>query len=133
MIVLFLSMPLAWLGTRIDGMLREREKDSYNQMLNWARNPQSPHLPAKIVGRSLLRSFLAAWISFFAAVMILKYAVNTLLTIYPGIFTTMDITWAYLWIAATLGGLMALRVRRAYVILGAGIILFILFMLSGRF
>jgi len=133
MVVLFASMPLAWIGTRIEGLLREREKDSYNQLLNWARNPQSPNLPSILVLRSLLRSFLSAWVSFFIAVMALKYIIGGLLALYPGVFSSMDVTWPYLWIAATLGGLMALRVKRAYVILGTGIGLFILFMLSSRF
>lgn len=133
MVILFASMPLAWIGTRIEGLLREREKDSYNQLLNWARNPLSPNLPTVLVLRSLLRSFLAAGVSFFIAVMILRYIIGGLLELYPGVFASMDVTWAYLWIAATLGGLMALRVKRAYVILGTGIGLFILFMLSSRF
>ena len=133
MVILFASMPLAWIGTRIEGMLREREKDSYNQLLNWTRNPESPNLPTLLVLRSLIRSFLAAWVSFFVAVMLLKYAIGGLLAVYPGVLSTMDVTWPYLWIAATLGGLMALRVKRAYVILTAGIVLFILFMLWGRF
>ncbi|MEF2231913.1 MAG: PTS sugar transporter subunit IIC [Pseudodesulfovibrio sp.] len=133
MVILFASMPLAWLGTKVEGMLREREKDSYNQLLNWTRNPQEPNLPTLLVLRSLVRSFLAAWVSFFVAIMILKYAISGLLAVYPGVLSTMDVTWPYLWIAATLGGLMALRVKRAYVILGVGIALFTLFMLWPRF
>jgi len=133
MIILFASMPLAWLGTKVEGMLREREKDSYNQLLNWTRNPQAHNLPAYLVIRSLIRSFLAAGITFYVAIMVLKFAISGLLAVYPGVLSTMDVTWPYLWIAATLGGLMALRVRRAYAILVAGIVLFILFTLSISF
>jgi PTS system mannose-specific IIC component len=40
----------------------------------------------------------------------------------------LGVTWAHLWVAASLGGLMALRLKRAYIILGAGIFLFALYL-----
>ncbi len=133
MIILFASMPLAWLGTKVEEMLREQEKNSYNQLLNWARNPESSNMPTILVLRSLGRTFLASWVFFFITILILKYAIGGLVAVYPGLLASIDITWTQLWIAASLGGLMALRLKRVYVILGTGVILFILFMLWSRF
>ena len=133
MVIMFASMPLAWLGMKVEEMLREREKDSYNQLLNWARNPQSPHMPTALVVRALGRTFLASWVAFYIAILILKFVISGIVSVYPGVLSAIDITWAQLWIAATLGGLMALRLKRVYAILGTGIVLFMLFMLWGRF
>lgn len=133
MVIMFASMPLAWLGTKVEEMLREQDRDSYNQLLNWARNPESPNKPTTLVIRSLGRTFVASWVSFYIAILILKFIIGSIVAVYPGLLTSIDITWAHLWIAATLGGLMALRLKRVYVILGTGILLFMLFILWTRF
>lgn len=123
MLVLFASMPLAWIGTKVEGWLREREQGSYNALLNWARNPDSRHLPGVLVLRSMARGLVMSWATFLAAVLILKEAFELFFALYPSLFTHLDVTWAHLWVAASLGGLMALRLKRAYVILATGIIL----------
>ncbi len=127
--VLFASMPLAWIGTKVEGWLREREQGSYNSLLNWVRNPGTVHLPGVLILRSMTRSLFMSWISFLAAVLVLKQGFEIIFTLYPAIFSRLGVTWAYLWVAASLGGLMALRLKRAYVVLATGIILFSLFLL----
>lgn len=131
--VLFASMPLAWLGTKVEEALREQEKGSYNKLLTWARNPKSPHLPGRLILRSMVRTFIFAWVSFFISILILKYVFQALFSLYPGLLSSIDVTWAHLWVAATLGGLMALRLKRAYVVLIAGIAIFVLFSVWNRF
>ncbi|MDC0335960.1 PTS sugar transporter subunit IIC, partial [Pseudodesulfovibrio sp.] len=44
--ILFASMPLAWLGTKAESMLRDRERVSYNRLLKWARNPEASDQPS---------------------------------------------------------------------------------------
>ncbi len=131
--VLFASMPLAWIGMKVEARLREQEQINYNKLLNWARNPESPTLPTSLVMRSLGRTFMLSWVSFYITILVLRYAFNTLFTIYPGFLSSVDITWAHLWIAATLGGLMALRVKRVYVVLTVGISFVVLYDILGRF
>lgn len=131
--ILFASMPLAWLGTRLEGLLREQEQGNHNKLLNWARNPQSRHYPATLVTRSLFRMFIIYAVTFFIAITVLRYLFQGLFTIYPGVLASIDVTWAHLWVAATLGGLMALRLKRAYVMLGGGVILFVFFTIWSRF
>lgn len=131
--VLFASMPLAWIGTKVEGWLRDREQASYNALLNWARNPGSIHLPGWLIFRSMARSLFMSFITFFVAVFILKQAFQLVFSLYPSIFSRLGVNWAQLWIAASLGGLMALRLKRAYVVLATGIILFVLFLLWPSF
>ena len=131
--VLFASMPLAWLGTKVEAALRERERGSYNQLLTWVRNPESPNLPGALILRSLSRTFVMSWLTFFIAILMLKYLLQAIFTLYPGLLVSVDIKWAHLWVAATLGGLMALRLKRAYVVLATGVFLFVLFAFWNRF
>ncbi len=127
MFVLFASMPLAWIGTKVEGWLRDREQGSYNALLNWARNPGSKHLPGALILRSITKSLLMSWVTFLVAVLILKLVFDIAFTVYPNVFSHLGVTWAHLWVAASLGGLMALRLKRAYVILATGVILFALY------
>jgi len=128
MFVLFASMPLAWIGTKVEGWLREREQGSYNSLLNWARNPGSMHLPGALILRSMARSLFMSWASFLVAILILEQGFEIVFSADPGLFSHLGVTWAHLWVAASLGGLMALRLKRAYIILGAGIFLFALYL-----
>ncbi|OIQ51596.1 hypothetical protein BerOc1_00050 [Pseudodesulfovibrio hydrargyri] len=127
MFVLFASMPLAWIGTKVEGWLREREQGSYNALLNWARNPDSKHLPGTLILRSMARGLVMSWASFLVAVLILKQGFDLVFSAYPSMFPPLGVTWAHLWVAASVGGLMALRLKRAYAILAAGVILFALY------
>ncbi|MBI9078164.1 MAG: PTS sugar transporter subunit IIC [Pseudodesulfovibrio sp.] len=131
--VLFASMPFAWLGTKVEELLREQERGSYNKLLRWARNPESPNLPGTLVLRSLLRTLVLSWVTFYVSILLLKYIFQMIFSLYPGFLTSIDITWSHLWVAATLGGLMALRLKRVYAVLATGICIFVLFSIWGRF
>ncbi|BDQ36277.1 hypothetical protein SYK_06370 [Pseudodesulfovibrio nedwellii] len=131
--VLFASMPLAWLGARVEMMIRDQEQGSYNRLLNWARNPETHNLPATLIMKSMARTFVMSGLSFFIAILVIKQCMQLIFSVYPGFLTSIDITWAHLWVAATLGGLMALRVKRAYAVLTTGISLFVLFLVWSRF
>jgi len=131
--ILFASMPLAWIGAKLDGWVRDSERGSYNKLLNWARNPKNPIVPGTLILRSLTRTFILSGLTFYVAILILKQLFQVFFTLYPGLLTSLDVKWAHLWIAATLGGLMALRLKRAYAVLATGITLFILFSFYSRF
>ncbi|WP_283816554.1 PTS sugar transporter subunit IIC [Pseudodesulfovibrio sediminis] len=129
MVILFASMPLAGLGTLAEGWIRDSERMSYNKLLNWVRKPEKPNLPGTLILRSLARTFLISWGVFFVAILILKVLLEFAFSLYPGLVASLNIQWAHLWIIASLGGLMALRVKRAYAVLATGIILFVVFSL----
>ncbi|MCJ2163911.1 hypothetical protein MRX56_05040 [Pseudodesulfovibrio sp. S3-i] len=131
--IVFASMPLAWLGTKLEGWLRDRERAGYNTLLNWARNPESSHVPSRLILQSLGRTLIMGWVTFFISILLLKQFFQFIFSMYPELFTSINVTWVHLWMAATLGGVMALRLKRAYVILATGISLFILFAIWPRF
>lgn len=126
-------MPLAWLGTRLEGFLREQERGSYNKLLNWARNPNKQNEPGSLILRSLVRTFTFSALAFYGAIITLYIAAKTFFSTYPGLVGAIDVRWPHLWIAASIGGVVALRLKRAYAILIAGIALYALFVFSSRF
>lgn len=126
MLIMFASMPLAWVGAHLEGMMRERQKSNYNKVLNWARKPVDPNVPGTIILRSVLTMLLASWVLFFVTVLVFQHAFSYVFSHFSQYFIAYKVQWAHLWIAATLGGVMALRVKRAYVVLtlGIGFVLF---------
>jgi len=131
--VLFACMPLAWFGAKVEGLIRERERGGYNKLLNWTRNPESETLPTNIVLWSLARTFLMGFFLFYIAMLVLKFTFQLALSAHPGLLSSVDVKWAHLWVAATIGGLMALRLKRAYGVLATGVTLIALFIFLGRF
>jgi len=127
--VILACMPLAWLGSKVEMWIRDQERAGYNRLLHWVRQPGNSTGPGVIILRSLTRTFIISWACFFVAVLVLKMVFDTLFTLYPGLLASVSIQWAHLWGAATLGGVMALRVKRAYAVLATGVTLFVLFTL----
>jgi len=133
MMVLLASMPLAWLGSKMETWLRDQERSNYNRLLKWTRNPESSIGPGALILRSLSRVFIVSWMAFYIGILIMMFTFDTLFTLYPRLVASVGIKWTHLWGAATLGGLMALRVKRAYAVLATGAILFVLFSFWSRF
>lgn len=126
MIIMFTGMPLAWAGAWVEGIMRERQKKSYNRLLNWARNPVRCDVPGQIILRSTFSSLFLSWILFFVTLLAFEHIFDFIFTNFSSALSNLQIAWPHLWIAATLGGVMALRVKRAYVVLtlGIGFVLF---------
>lgn len=131
--IIFAAMPLAWLGTRMESLLREQEKVSYNKLLNWVRNPYKGNEPGVLIVRSLVRTFTFSFVGFYIALIGLFFIIKTMFATYPGIVGAIDVQWPHLWIAASIGGVVSLRLKRAYAILIGGVVLYALFVFSTRF
>jgi len=126
MVVIFCCMPLAWLGAQLEAFQRDKQRKSYNQLLNWSRKPSDAKLPGMLIARSALITLTISWSLFLVAVLALYKVMNWLLVDFSTLIQGIDVSWPHLWIAATLGGVMALRLKRAYVVLTIGIC-FVLF------
>ncbi|WP_097010518.1 PTS sugar transporter subunit IIC [Pseudodesulfovibrio profundus] len=131
--IFFASMPMAWFGAKMEGVIRDRERVNYNRLLNWARNPESDAIPTQIVARSAGRTFVVAWGLFYVSTLVLYFTFQFVAGLYPTLFTTIKISWPHLWIAASIGGLMALRLKQANIVLTTGITIIAVFVISGCF
>lgn len=130
-IVLLACLPLARLGVMLETSLRKYHNRAYHKLLNWARRGvQNDPLPKKIVYSSLLRTFFVSFLFFWSSVLILYYVLRAIFHKWGPLIAAVDIQWSYLWIAASLGGLLALRLRKAYATLAFGVVLSGFFMLA---
>ena len=116
------------LGARLEYFHRRWQNNAYNGLLQWARRSREQEsrndrqLQA-IVVRSLLQNAVLSF-AFFATVISLVWLVLSLAGA-PRSFAALNapVGWAHLWFCAALGGVLALRVKRAYVTLGTGVLL----------
>lgn len=129
LLILFSCMPLAWLGAQLEGVQRMREKRSYNLLLNWARKPDDADLPGRLIAKSTASYFSISFIVFYVLMLFYVHTLEYVMPLVSPLLSDLKITWAHLLIAATLGGVMALRLRRAYAVLFvcAGLVLFFSF------
>lgn len=129
MIVLFACMPLAWLGAQLEGIQRTREKKSYNLLLNWARKPDDTALPGRLILKSTTVYYINSFILFYVLMLVYVQVLGAILPPLSGVLNELKVSWAHLLVAATVGGVMALRLTRAYAVLFAcaGLVLFFSF------
>ena len=118
---ILLAMPLAFLGVRVEGWLRHWHNRHYNRLLNWSRSGADGEAPEGLVLRSVAGNLLACWAFGVVSMLALAVVLAGVLRILPGAWlSALELSWPMLWLSASLGGLLALRLRRAYALLAVG-------------
>ncbi len=117
--VMILSLPLAWFGSRLEHWQRTFQNKSYNQLIQWSREEWSSFRPKILVKRSMLQIGLVNLALFMVAAVLLV----ALLQDTPQVGRLMPswVSWPLLWMVASIGGVLSLRIKRAHVLLGIGI------------
>lgn len=117
------AVPAAWLGAHMESLYRKRRNRYFNHLLLATRSRSRNFKPHHFVKRSLVHLGLANLGVFSAymagACLMLVFAVPH----WERLMRPVDISWGHLWLAASLGGVLSLRWRRAYAYLGAGALL----------
>lgn len=127
---ILMSLPLALLGSKLEFFQRRWQDGGYNTLLHWARLPErrrNPNQPERLVLFSLLQQMGLQFALYTVCVLAL---VGILLFVFLEMepFTlTEGMRWPHLWFPAALGGVLALRVKRSYVILAGGVFALALF------
>lgn len=114
------GIPMAWLGTRLEAVLRGLHGHCHTRTLQWSRDPEAGRFPERLIYFALLRGFLTSWVFFFLSMLVLDSLLRLVLGSLGSFFDQMHVDWPHLWLAASLGGLLALRVRRAYAVFFSG-------------
>ena len=122
-LALVLGLPLAWLGYRLEERVRAFNNRSYNALLNWGRHSDGTDLPMLLIVRAVLVQLVVFWIFFLVSILLLAAALDHFLPVLRQPLAELNITWPHLWLAASFGGLMALRLKKAYMVLAVGAIL----------
>lgn len=131
MVPLFLSMPLAWLGTHVEQALREWQNRNYSFILQWARHSADPSAPSRLVLRAVVVTAAASWLFFLACILVLAVLTDMILSRLGPDLTGLPLTWAPLWISAGIGGVLSLRLRKAQAAFAAGAAGVMIFALAG--
>lgn len=119
-VALLAGLPMAWLGARLDRTMRDRLNRSYSSVLQWVRHPVGENLPSQLVARTLLGKMVVFWLFFVVMIGVSALAVRGVLAEFSGQIASLKLEWYQFWIAASIGGLLSLRLRSLYLSVGAG-------------
>lgn len=114
------GLPMAWLGAKLERVMRDRLNRSYTRVLQWVRKPLDVNVPSRFLMASLAGKVLVNWLFFFLGAGGLALLTRFALRHYGPFFAALNLSWAYLLIAASVGGLLALRLRNLYVAIAVG-------------
>nr|WP_291498883.1 PTS sugar transporter subunit IIC [Desulfocurvus sp.] len=115
---ILIGLPLSWMAAGMERMHRARQNAAFDTLQGWlSPGRQGEYDPGALVRRALARSVLTHFLFFLAALgcsMTLATLLlgRGLMQPSPGLFS-----WGQIWLGASVGGLMSLRVPRAYVVL----------------
>lgn len=121
---LALGIPAAYAGAWLERMQRSWQDRGYNRLLAWAKGSERGSQPHVIVRYSLIQ--LAA--SNLLLVMVCMLAALSLLGVVihlagHALFAPLShFSWPMLWITASVGGVLSLRVKNAYRTFAAGVV-----------
>lgn len=118
-IPLILSIPMALVGRRLELFQRRWQDAGYNELLRWARsdgNTKRYRGPGALVFRSVMQ-ILCLNFSLFTIGLLLLSGIIYSLSLYQADMLRFNVTWGHLWFMAVIGGLISLRLKRAYVLL----------------
>ncbi|MBU1247797.1 MAG: PTS sugar transporter subunit IIC [Proteobacteria bacterium] len=130
MLAMVVSIPLSWIGARGESALRTFNSRGFNAGLAWARQENDTPFPDGLIYRSMVVAFLATLVSAFVALLVLHFLTGLLLPRLSSLLLGLQVTWAHLWLGASLGGILSLRIPRAYALFAAGVALVIFISVS---
>lgn len=117
---LLLTLPCAWLGAAVERWQYTRNDTALEPLQLWMQGENKGQSPAQIIARSLLQTAcmqgMLFLLLFSAAYALLRGGLDDWFVTF---FTTDQVTWTILYGFAAVGAIVALRTRRAYVMLVA--------------
>lgn len=117
-LIMLVCIPFAFLGSWFENRQREWQNKNYNLLLRWASNKQGHSHPQKMVLTSISQQFILNFVFGAATLYLLLFAGQKLLPYLPA---AEFFTWPMAWLAAAIGGIMSLRLRRAYALFFCGL------------
>lgn len=132
-LALLAGLPMAWLGARLERTMRDRLNRSYSGVLQWVRKPVDQNVPGRLVAATLVSKVLMNWLFFLLGAGILALAAQAVLSHYSPVLAALKVSWSHLLIAASVGGMLALRLRSLYLSLAGAALAFGFFRFFGIF
>lgn len=117
-------LPLGWLGSRLEQWQRTWQNASYNRLLQGIRaSHPMEYAPAGLILRSMVQMGVVNFVFFCAALLALISLFGLITSHAPHGLPADFMNWGHLWLAASLGGFMALRTVRAFSVLAVAVAL----------
>lgn len=110
--ILFLTIPLAFLGSKLESWQRILQNRSYDKLLSWSKSNLDLFQPKHLIKNSLLQIFLMNSVLFLCSFVSIKYLYAYIRPFWP--LYIEGFSWNYLWMVALLGGLLSLRKKSLY-------------------
>jgi len=117
------GLPMAWLGTRLERTMRDRLNRSYGGILQWVRKPADPTVPGRLLLGTLVSKILVNWLFFLIGAGGLALITGFALKQYRPELASIQLSWSLLLLGASVGGLLALRLRALYISVAAGAVI----------
>lgn len=117
-LIMLVCIPFAFLGSWFENRQREWQNKNYNLLLRWASRKQSHTRPRKMILTSISQQFILNTIFGAASLYLLLFLGRKLLPYLPA---ADFFTWPMAWLTAAVGGILALRLRKAYALFFCGL------------
>ncbi|WP_273192571.1 hypothetical protein [Oleidesulfovibrio alaskensis] len=133
-----LSLPAAFISARLEYMHRTMQDKAYNRALGWGRGgarrvasgiEEMPPFGMLVWNASLQLLLLQAGF-FLAALLVLIGTISGLSSLLGHLPYIQGAEWPALWFVSTVGGVLAVRIPRAYALFAATICLFMFYALG---
>jgi mannose PTS system EIIC component len=114
------GLPMAWLGARLERGMRDRLNRSYGGVLQWVRKPGDTAVPGRLLMGTLASKIIVNWVFFLVGAGGLALLTGFVLRHYGPALASFKVEWSQLLIAASVGGMLALRLRSLYLTVAVG-------------
>lgn len=121
--ILLLCMPLGPLGAKLESRLRALNDRHFDSLVRASNSISARFVPVRVLWRSLAVSLSIMLAAFCVALGILFAVTPDVLLLWNGLSLGKGIGWPLIWLAGSIGGVLAIRWKRAYGLLTAAAIL----------
>ncbi len=125
-VIMLAALPLGLAFARLERYHRQYENDAFNRLMHWAKHPERANSPRALTRRSMLVMLPISGAAFALAVAALLALTHVALPPLSGLLTEIPLKWPHLWVVASIGAVLSLRHRPAYLLLAGGAVLAIL-------
>lgn len=122
-VALAMGVPAGLAGSMLERRHRAWMDVGYNRLLAWAEGKPSGWPPGRTIGLALATQAGMNVVLFGVCVLAAFGALGMARQVGLGLFSEMatQLTWPHLWFAAAVGGVLALRIRSAYIGFGGAV------------
>lgn len=122
-VITLLALPLGRAFARLERYHRQYENEAFGKLIHWAKRSGGAEGPGALTRRSIMVMFPASAVAFALASSALMASAHLILPLLAPHLTSIPLKWPHLWVVASIGAVLSLRFRPAYVLLGCGVAL----------